>query len=105
MGECFAKGLFKPFVFPYLYFRRFSNAGFIFGEHPTKPNRCALMAFNTKREETLIAETDYRIFCSTACINGELISELSIRVASFSLQFFFCENVYIELNNDFLTRI
>ncbi len=56
-----------------LYFRQPNSTIFVFGEHPTKPNRCVLMSFNTNREETLIAETDFRAMCATACINGEYI--------------------------------
>ncbi len=53
---------------------RFSNnTVFVFGEHPTKRGRCALMTFNANREETLIAETDFRVLCPTVCINGEYI--------------------------------
>ncbi len=54
-------------------FRQPNSAIFVFGEHSTKPNRSVLMSFNTNREETLMAETDFRAMCATACVNGEYI--------------------------------
>ncbi len=41
----------------------------IFGESAKKPGRCTLITFNTKRQETVIAEVDYRMACSIGCVN------------------------------------
>ncbi len=31
------------------------------------------MAFDSNRKETIIAETDYRVYCAIACIDGEYV--------------------------------
>ncbi len=55
-----------------LFFLRLSGSTVcIFGDHAANPNRSAVMTFNSNREEAMVAETDYRILCSTVCINGE----------------------------------
>ncbi len=72
--------------FTCLHFRQPNSTIFVFGEHPTKPNRSLLMSFNTNREETLIAETDYRKGCATACINGEYICLVSQSLMKACLQ-------------------
>ncbi len=43
----------------------------IFGSHETNPDRCALYTFDANRNETLIAETEFRGHCAIACLNGE----------------------------------
>ncbi len=49
----------------------------IFGSHLTKPNRSSLVTFNTRLEAKLIAETDYRRYGVTACLNGKIMDSLS----------------------------
>ncbi len=43
----------------------------VFGAHPNKSARGAVMVFNTKHEEEVIAETEYRCYGTMACVNGE----------------------------------
>ncbi len=45
----------------------------VFGENLKNQNKCTVMTFNTKREETVVAEVDYRIECAFGCVNGELV--------------------------------
>ncbi len=45
----------------------------VFGSHISKPDRCSLMIFNSRREEKVIAETDYHSFGAIAYLNGEII--------------------------------
>ncbi len=48
-----------------------TNSICVFGEHESKQRRSSVVVFNSKHEETVIAETDYRQLCSVACLNGE----------------------------------
>ncbi len=45
----------------------------ILGSHLSKPNRSTLMTFNTRREEEIIAETDYRKYGAMACVDGKKV--------------------------------
>ncbi len=46
----------------------------VFGENSKKPNKCALITFNNKREEkVVVAEVDYRQRCAFGCVNGEYV--------------------------------
>ncbi len=46
----------------------------VFGSHVSDPNRCSVMIMNSKHEEMVVADTDYRAFGAVACVNGESIS-------------------------------
>ncbi len=48
----------------------------VFGVHDSHLNRCSAMIMNSKREEKVIADTDYRAFGAVACLNGEFVSYL-----------------------------
>ncbi len=50
-----------------------SSTACIFGENSKNANNCALITFNTKREETVVAEVDSRWACAFGCINGEYV--------------------------------
>ncbi len=45
----------------------------VFGSHLSKPNRYTLASFNTRREEKIIAETDYRKGGAMACVDGKKV--------------------------------
>ncbi len=45
----------------------------IFGSHLSKPNRYTLATFNTRHEEKIIAETDYRKYGAMACVDGKKV--------------------------------
>ncbi len=45
----------------------------ILGSHLSKPNRSTLMTFNTRREEKIIAEIDYRKDGAMACVDGKKV--------------------------------
>ncbi len=45
----------------------------IFGSHLSKPNRSTLLTFNTRRQEKIIAETDYRKYGAMACVDGKKV--------------------------------
>ncbi len=51
----------------------YSSTVCVFGENPKNPKKCTLITFNTKLEETLIAEVDYRWGCAVGCINGMFV--------------------------------
>ncbi len=44
----------------------------VFGRHISKADRCSVLILNSKREENVIAETDFREYVAVACLNGEL---------------------------------
>ncbi len=44
----------------------------VFGRHESKKKRSSVVLFNSNREETVVAETEYRAFCSVAYLNGEI---------------------------------
>ncbi len=44
----------------------------VFGSHIPKSDRCFVVILNSKREERVIAETDFREYGTVACLNGEL---------------------------------
>ncbi len=46
----------------------------VFGRHVSDPNRCSVMIMNSKHEERVVADTDYRAFGAVACLNGEFVS-------------------------------
>ncbi len=42
----------------------------VFGEKSTNRKKCVLITFNTKREEKVVAEVDYRWDCAFGCVSG-----------------------------------
>ncbi len=44
----------------------------VFGRHISKLDRCSVVILNSKREEEVIAETDFHEYVAVACLNGEL---------------------------------
>ncbi len=46
----------------------------VLGSHISDPNRCSVMIMNSKHEEKVVADTDYRVFEAVACLNGEFAS-------------------------------
>ncbi len=72
----------------------------IFKRHLTKPHKFVLMTFNTRREEKIIAETDYRRYGAMACVDGKNVFSLAedlLCVACYSVWhlFLFQDVVYI----------
>ncbi len=45
----------------------------VFGVHDSNPNRCSVMIMNSKHEERVIAETDYRRYGAVTCLNGTFV--------------------------------
>ncbi len=43
----------------------------LFGRNISKSDRCSVVILNSKREEEVIAETDFREYGTVACLNGE----------------------------------
>ncbi len=43
----------------------------VFGRHIRKADRCSVLILKSKREENVIAETDFREYVAVACLNGE----------------------------------
>ncbi len=43
----------------------------VFGENSKNSQNCALITLNTKHEETVVAEVDYRSRCAFGCVSGE----------------------------------
>ncbi len=41
----------------------------VFGARDSIPNRCSVMIMNSKQEEKVIAETDYRRYGAVTCLN------------------------------------
>ncbi len=50
----------------------------ILGSHLSKPNRYTLATFNTRREQKIIAETDYRKYGAMACVGGKKVITSSL---------------------------
>ncbi len=46
----------------------------VFGRHVSDSNRCSVMIMNSKHEEKVVADTDYRAFEAVACLNGEFVA-------------------------------
>ncbi len=45
-----------------------------FGDQTEKNcKKCVLITFNTKREEKVVDEVDYRLGCALGCVNGECV--------------------------------
>ncbi len=63
-----------PFVFRYTRTQVVEDARLcIFGRHISKQDRCSVMVLNSRREEEVVAETDYRDFGTVACVDGEFV--------------------------------
>ncbi len=56
----------------------------IFGKSETNRNKCKLITFNTKREETVVAEVAFRMGCAMGCVNGKCESFIDIMCITFN---------------------